>query len=92
MGSVLTDLICSIVIFAAIAVVLIYVGLVLVKSEIITKEVMRRAVISIVLFAVIYWGSDFVIGWREFNVSVKAIEFHAAVTGAGCYWIGSRQK
>jgi len=92
MGSVLTDLIVSIGIFAVIMCVLIYVAIVLVKSEIIPKENVKRAVISIVLFAIIYWGSDFVIGWREFNVYIKAIEFLAAVIGAGCYWIGSNQK
>lgn len=56
-----------------------------------TKEVMQRTILSVVVFAIIYWSSDFVIGWREFNVYVKAIEFLAAVIGAGCYWIGSKK-
>jgi len=82
----------SILIFAAVMFVLIYVGLILVKRGIITKEAMKRAIISIVVFVIIYWGSDVVIGWREFDIYVETIEFLAAVIGAGCYWIGSNQR
>lgn len=92
MGSVMSDLILSIIIFAGTMFVLIFAGMVLVKREVITKETMIRIIISIVVFVVIYWGSGFVIGWREFNVYVQAIEFLAAVIGAGCYWIGSNKR
>jgi len=92
MGSVLNGIIVSIIIFAAVLFVLIYMGFVLVKREVITKETMKRAIISIVVFAIIYWGSDVVIGWREYNVYIKAIEFLSAVIGAGCYWIGSNKR
>lgn len=92
MGNVMSDLILSIIIFAGIMFVLVFVGMVLVKREIVTRETMMRAIISIVIFAVIYCGSGFVIGWREFNVYVQAIEFLAAVIGAGCYWVGSNKR
>lgn len=92
MGSALNDLIISVVIFVAVLFVLVYVGLVLVKREVVTKEILKRATISIVVFAVIYGISGFVIGWREYNVYIKAIEFLAAVIGAGCYWIGSNKR
>lgn len=92
MGNVMSSLILSVIILAGIMFVLIYAGMVLVKREAITKETMIRAIISIVVFVVIYWGSGFVIGWREFNVYVQAIEFLAAVIGAGCYWIGSNKR
>ena len=92
MGNVMSSLILSVIILAGIIFVLIYAGMVLVKREAITKETMIRAIISIVVFVVIYWGSGFVIGWREFNVYVQAIEFLAAVIGAGCYWIGSNKR
>mgnify|MGYP001110497097 CR=1 FL=1 len=92
MGSVMSDLILSIIIFAGTMFVLIFAGMVLVKREVIAKETMIRIIISIVVFVVIYWGSGFVIGWREFNVYVQAIEFLAAVIGAGCYWIGSNKR
>ena len=61
------------------------------QTQKMTKEGMQRTILSVVVFAIIYWSSDFVIGWREFNVYVKAIEFLAAVIGAGCYWIGSKK-
>ena len=92
MGNVMSSLILSVIILAGIMFVLIYAGMVLVKREAITKETMIRAIISIVVFVVIFWGSGFVIGWREFNVYVQAIEFLAAVIGAGCYWIGSNKR
>ena len=92
MGNVMSSLILSVIILAGIMFVLIYAGMVLVKREAITKETMIRAIISIVVFVVIYWGSGFVIGWREFNVYVQAIEFLAAVIGAGCYWIGGNKR
>ncbi|MCM1148934.1 MAG: hypothetical protein NC319_02445 [Butyricicoccus sp.] len=91
MGSALNDLILAAIIFAAVLFVLVYAGLALVKREVITKETMKRAIISIVVFAIIYWGSGFVIGWREYNVYIKAIEFLSAVIGAGCYWTGSNK-
>lgn len=91
MGNVLTDFILSIVIFAVILFAFISIGMLLVKHKKMTKEVMQRTILSVVVFAIIYWSSDFVIGWREFNVYVKAIEFLAAVIGAGCYWIGSKK-
>ncbi len=92
MGSVMSDIILSVTIFAGTMFVLIFAGMVLVKREVIKKEVMIRIIISIAVFVVIYWGSGFVIGWREFNVYVQAIEFLAAVIGAGCYWIGSNKR
>ncbi len=49
-------------------------------------------ILSVIMFAVIYWGSDYVIGWNEYNVYIKAIEFLAAVIGAGSYWIGSNKQ
>lgn len=92
MGSVLIDGILSGVIFAVIVLILVFVGIMLVKKGIITRNGMKRAVISVVVFAVIYWSADFVIGWSAYDVYVKAIEFLAAVIGAGCYWIGSNTR
>ena len=54
------------------------------------NETARRAVISLVVFAVIYYGSGFVIGWIAYDMYLRAVEFLAAVLGAGCFWIGSR--
>ena len=49
-------------------------------------------ILSVIMFAVIYWGSDYVIGWNKYNVYIKAIDFLAAVIGAGSYWIGSNKQ
>lgn len=53
------------------------------------KSKIKRAIISIVVFAVIYLLSGPIIGWPNYDIYLKAIEFLAAVIGAGCYWIGS---
>ena len=55
------------------------------------KNRIIRALISLAVFAVIFALSDFVIGWKSYDLYVKAIEFLAAVIGAGCYYIGSNK-
>ena len=44
-----------------------------------------NSIISAVIFS-------FVIGNSVYDVYVKAIEFLAAVVGAGCYWVGSNPR
>ena len=56
------------------------------------KNKIKRAVISVVVFAVIYILSGFIIGWHSYDMHLKAIEFLAAIIGAGCYWIGSNEQ
>lgn len=92
MGSVWSGIISSVIVFVGIMLALVFAGMVLVKREVVTKETMIRVIISVAVFVVIFRGSDSVIGWRAFDVYVKAIEFLAAVIGAGCYWIGSNQR
>ena len=50
------------------------------------KNEIKRAVISVVVF------SGFIIGWHSYDMYLKAIEFLAAIIGAGCYWIGSNEQ
>ncbi len=57
------------------------------------KHDITRGIVSVIVFAVIFFLSGFIIGyWTVYDVQVKAIEFLAAVIGAGCYWIGSRKN
>lgn len=56
------------------------------------ESTIKRAVISVVIFAVIYILSGPIIGWTNYDMYLKAIEFLAAVIGAGCYWIGSNKR
>ena len=56
------------------------------------KNEIKRAVISVVIFAVIYILSGFIIGWHSYDLYLKALEFSAAIIGAGCYWIGSNER
>lgn len=92
MSSVLSRVIFSFVVFAAIASVLFVTGTIFVSKGIVSKEEMKRAIISLIVFAVIYLGSEFVISNSVYDVYVKAIEFLAAVVGAGCYWVGSNRR
>lgn len=57
------------------------------------RGTVKRALISTIVFVVIYLISDFVIGMvNYYDMYVKAIEFLAAVVGSGCYWIGSNER
>ncbi len=50
----------------------------------------KRGISSILVFLVIYFLADFVISVPTYDAYVKAMEYLAAVIGAGCYWIGSK--
>lgn len=57
------------------------------------KNKIKRAVISVVIFTVIYILSGYIIGWGRWTTyDIKTIVFLAAVIGAGCYWIGSNER
>jgi len=55
------------------------------------NTIIKRAVISIVIFAVIYFGADLIMAVPTYDATVDAIQFLAAVLGAGCFWIGSNK-
>lgn len=57
-----------------------------------TKNTIKRALVSIAVFAAIYLLSGPIIGWTDYDMNLKGIEFLSAVVGAGCYWIGSNQR
>lgn len=52
----------------------------------------KRAIISVIVFAVVYILSGVLIGWNGYDALLQAIKVLAAVIGAGCYWIGSNEK
>ncbi|MBQ8278703.1 MAG: hypothetical protein IJZ23_02575 [Roseburia sp.] len=52
----------------------------------------KRAIISVIVFAVVYIVSGVLIGWNGYDALLQAIKVLAAVIGAGCYWIGSNEK
>lgn len=56
------------------------------------KNEMKRIVITIILFVVLFWGSPYLLGSDVYDITVRAIELLAAVLAAGCYWIGSNKK
>lgn len=55
------------------------------------NQTLKRALVSLGVFAVIYLLSGPIIGWTAYDAHLRAMEFLAAVIGAGCYWIGSRE-
>ncbi|MDU5532372.1 MAG: hypothetical protein E6066_09060 [Oscillospiraceae bacterium] len=56
------------------------------------SDTIKRVLISVVVFLVIYFLSGPIIGWTNYDMYLKGIEFLAAVIGAGCYWIGSNKR
>ena len=51
----------------------------------------KRALISLAVFTVIFALSDALISYKSYDVYVEAIRFLTAVIGAGCYYIGSNK-
>ena len=51
----------------------------------------KRAIISVIVFVVIYFLAVFIIRWNNYDMYLEAIKVLTAVIGAGCYWIGSNE-
>lgn len=91
MGSIVTDDIIRTALFLVLILLLASLGSILVKKGLIAQDALRRGIISIVLFAVIFYGADFVLQTPLYDINIEAVKFLSAVVGAGCYWIGSRR-
>lgn len=56
------------------------------------NSVKKRAIISVIIFVVVYVVSGILIGWNGYDAILQGIKVLAAVIGAGCYWIGSNER
>lgn len=56
-----------------------------------SQRTFLRAIFSVFIFVIIYYGASFVTGSRVFDSDWRTVNYLAAVVGAGCYWIGSRK-
>ena len=54
------------------------------------NQTLKRAVISAVIFAVVYLGAGLVTQMPAYDGLVKTLEFMSGIIAAGCYWIGSK--
>ena len=52
---------------------------------------MERAILSVIVFAVVYFLFDVLLKFNAYNVYLDGLRISTAVLGAGCYWIGSRE-
>ena len=53
------------------------------------SQTFKRAIISVAIAAAVYLLSEPIIGYTNYDMYLRAIEFLAAVIAGGCYWIGS---
>lgn len=53
------------------------------------KNTLKRALISVAVFAAVYLLSGLIIGWTSYDMYLQGMKFLSAVIAAGCYWIGS---
>ena len=90
MGSIVTTGVMGVVLFLILILFLAALGNILVKKELVTRDASRRGIISIILFALIFYGADFVLQMPLYDINIEAVKFLSAIIGAGCYWIGSR--
>ena len=51
------------------------------------KDTAKRAIVTVIVFVIIYVLSGPIIGYTNYDMYLKGIEFLSAVIGAGCYWI-----
>ena len=51
----------------------------------------KRAIISVIVFVVIYFLAGFIIRWSYYDMYLEALKVLTAVIGAGCYWVGSNE-
>ena len=65
-------------------------GCLLVKRGWAARDTLARALISLLIFAVIFYGAPLLTQQPAYDAAVETLKLLAAVTGAGCYWIGSR--
>ena len=56
------------------------------------KDTAKRAIVTVIVFVIIYVLSGPIIGYTNYDMYLKGIEFLSAVIGAGCYWIGSNKN
>ena len=55
------------------------------------KEEIKRIVIALMIFAIVFWGSPYLMGSGVYDINARATELLASVLAAGCYWIGSNR-
>ena len=56
------------------------------------NDELKRLMAALAVFAVIFWGSPYIMGSASYDETVRAIELLASVLGAGCCWIGSSKR
>ena len=55
------------------------------------SHTIKRAIIAVIAAAV-YFLSGPIIGYTNYDMYLRAIEFLAAIIAGGCYWIGSNEQ
>ena len=53
------------------------------------SHTIKRAIIAVVIAAAVYFP---IIGYTNYDMYLRAIEFLAAIIAGGCYWIGSNER
>ena len=61
------------------------------KEGICMKRNMKRAIITLAVFVVIYVATPMLIAFKDYDLYMDAIRVLGAIIGAGCYWIGSNE-
>jgi hypothetical protein len=56
------------------------------------NQIIKRVIISIVIFIIVFLSGGPIIGWTENDANFKVIFYLSGIIAAGCYWIGSNNK
>lgn len=53
------------------------------------NQTIKRAVISVLVFIVVFVGAGVLTRVPAYDSIIKTLEFLSAIIAAGCYWVGS---
>ena len=56
------------------------------------KNIAKRAIVSIVIGAVVFLLGGLITRWTAYDMYMQAIFYLSGVIAAGCYWIGSNNN
>ena len=56
------------------------------------KNIVKRAIVSIVIGAAVFLLAGPITRWTEYDMYMQAIFYLSGVVAAGCYWIGSNNN
>ncbi len=56
------------------------------------NQTIKRGIISIVIFVIVFLLGGPIIGWTLYDANLKVIFYLSGIIAGGCYWVGSNSR